>query len=161
MKRCLIFARHGLCFASVVKLRRGQIILVDDSKDDLLFTLEAFKDIPEKYSIVTFRSATDALKYIQENRNGIFIIVSDLNMPKMSGIELLASINSEHELKMHAIPFIFLSDSRNSVEIESAYALNAQGYFVKPNKISELTEIMMVIINYWSMTRIPRDTIYA
>jgi CheY-like chemotaxis protein len=145
----------------VVKLRRGQIILIDDSKDDLFFTLESFKDIPEKYSIITFRSAPDALKYIQDNRNKIFVIVCDLNMPKMSGIELLASINAEHELKMHAIPFIFLSDSRNSVEVESAYALNAQGYFVKPTKISELTEIMQVIISYWSMTRIPRDTIYS
>jgi CheY-like chemotaxis protein len=141
--------------------RRGQIILIDDSKDDLLFSLEAFKDIPETFGIQTFRDSTLALKFIQENRSKIFIIICDLNMPKMTGIELLASINAEHELKMHAIPFIFLSDSRNSVEIESAYALNAQGYFVKPNKISELTEIMTVIINYWSMTRIPRDTIYA
>ena len=84
-----------------------------------------------------------------------------MHMPKMTGIELLASINADHELKMHAIPFIFLSDSKNSAVIESAYALNAQGYFVKPNKISELTEIIKVIFNYWSMTRIPRDTIYA
>jgi CheY-like chemotaxis protein len=144
-----------------VKLRRGQIIIIDDSKDDLFFTLEAFKDVPEKYSIVTLRSAVEALKYIQDNRKKIFVIICDLNMPKMTGIELLASINADHELKMHAIPFIFLSDSRNTVEIESAYALNAQGYFVKPNKISELTDIMNVIVSYWSMTRIPRDTIYA
>jgi len=127
----------------------------------LLFTLEAFKDIPETFSIITFSDSTVALKHIQETRSKIFIIICDLNMPKMSGIELLASINSEHELKMHASPFIFLSSSRNSVEIESAYALNAQGYFVKPNKISELTDIMHAIVNYWSMARIPRDTIYA
>ena len=141
--------------------RRGQIILIDDSKDDLLFTLEAFKDVAEKFSIITFHKSPEALKYIQDTRSKIFIIICDLNMPKMSGIELLTSINAEHELKMHAIPFIFLSDSRNSVEIESAYALNAQGYFVKPNKISELTDIMNVIVNYWGMARIPRDTIYA
>ena len=135
--------------------------MIDDSKDDLLFMLEAFRDIPQTYSIVTFNKSTEALKHIQNNRNKVFIIICDLNMPKMTGIELLASINAEHELKMHAIPFIFLSDSRNAVEIESAYALNAQGYFVKPNKISELTDIMHTIISYWSKTKIPRDTIYA
>ncbi len=127
----------------------------------MLFTLEAFKDIPETFTIETFHDSTLALKYIQDTRSKIFIIICDLNMPKMTGIELLASINADHELKMHAIPFIFLSDSRNSAEIESAYALNAQGYFVKPNKLSELADIINIIVSYWSRTRIPRDTIYA
>jgi CheY-like chemotaxis protein len=145
-----------------VKVRkRGEIILIDDSKDDLLFTFEALKDIPQTFSIVTFHDSTVALKYIQDSRSKVFIIICDLNMPKMTGIELLASINADHELKMHAIPFIFLSDSRNSAEIESAYALNAQGYFVKPSKLSELSEIINIIVSYWSTTRIPRDTIYA
>src|SRR5215467_4406460 len=108
-------------------MRRGQIILIDDNEEDLSFSLEAFKEIPEKYSIVTFADSTSALRYIQENRGKIFIIISDLHMPRMTGIELLASINADHELKMHAIPFIFLSDAKNSAVIESAYALAAQG----------------------------------
>lgn len=148
-----------LCLA--VNMIRGQVILIDDNEDDLSFSLEAFKEIPENYSLVTFFDSSTALNYIQENRSKIFMIISDLNMPRMSGIELLASINADHELKMHAIPFIFLSDAKNSAIIESAYALNAQGYFVKPNKISELTDILNTITRYWSVAKIPRDTVYA
>jgi CheY-like chemotaxis protein len=155
-----------ICFCAqtgfyLYRMSRGQIILIDDNEEDLMFSLEAFKDITHSYSIITFRDSTSALKHIQETRNKIFIIICDMHMPKMTGIELLASINADHELKMHAIPFIFLSDSTNSAVIESAYAMAAQGYFLKPNKIPELTEIIKVILNYWSTARIPRDTIYA
>ena len=142
-------------------MHRGEIILIDDSDVDLSFCLEALNDFSHHYHPVTFQDSDAALEYIRENRTRIFVVVSDMNMPRMTGIELLSSINADHELKMHAIPFIFLSDSKNSAVIESAYAQAAQGYFVKPNKISEFTHIFKIIIEYWSSTKIPRDTVYA
>lgn len=77
-------------------------------------------------------------------------------MPKITGIELLKKINEDSNLRMQAIPFIFLSNSSSAKDVEKAYTLAAQGYFQKPMALDELTEIFNCIVNYWSKAQIPR-----
>jgi CheY-like chemotaxis protein len=75
----------------------------------------------------------------------------------LSGLELLEKINADYKLKMKAIPFIFLSNSNSAKDVEQAYALGAQGYYVKPLLLDELSEIFKGIVNYWKMAQIPQS----
>src|SRR5204863_6826074 len=107
-----------------VNVQDLEIIFIDDNRAELLLAEEAIKEI-EKFILKTFDDASLAYKYISENSKRIFLIISDINMPRLSGIELLGLINADYDLKMEAIPFIFLSNSGNTEDIEKAYALAA------------------------------------
>jgi CheY-like chemotaxis protein len=73
----------------------------------------------------------------------------------LSGPELLDRINQDHELKMAAIPFIFLSNSAQEKDILCCYELAPQGYFQKPFEPLQMTELFKRIINYWTAAFVP------
>jgi CheY-like chemotaxis protein len=137
-------------------MNRGNVLLIDDSISELRLYKEAFKDTGYPKELVTFSDAHLAYDYIVKNHEKIFLIICDVNMPGMTGPDLLKKINENHELKMQAIPFMFFSNSENEKDIEAAYSLSAQGYFHKPTGIEELTRLFQRIIDYWSSARIPR-----
>ncbi len=140
----------------------SQIILIDDNHTELRLAKEAFQQIPgNPYEVIFFDRSPEAFGYIKQNAADIFIVICDIKMPQMTGMEMLEQINADYELKMEAIPFIFLSNSENLKEIEHAYSLAAQGYFVKPLQLEKLAKLFRTLIDYWSMATIPRGAVYS
>jgi DNA-binding NarL/FixJ family response regulator len=70
-------------------------------------------------------------------------------MPVINGFELQKQIQANDKLKERCIPYLFFSTNANREAVSEAYALSAQGFFVKPNSVSHLHKKMRKILEYW------------
>lgn len=132
------------------------IIIIDDDPDDRDLLAEVFRDIGKSYQLQFFENGSDAFNYLMSIPGKPFVIICDINMPGLSGIELKRKIDSTDYVRMKAIPFIFLTtaDSPNIVEI--AYqSTNLQGYFKKQNSVEEIRKQVQCIMDYWTVALHP------
>ena len=126
------------------------VIVIDDDQDDLELIESTFVElnIPNKRIYLTSsQEAYDLLLTIQEQP---FLIISDVNLPGMSGPDLKKKINENPNLKKKAIPFIFLTTSSSRNSVDQAYSVEVQGYFVKPEKFEESKKMITLILDYWA-----------
>lgn len=70
-------------------------------------------------------------------------------MPKIDGFELRKKIQNNEKLKTKCIPYLFFTTGANRKTVYDAYAMSAQGFFIKPNSIAALEAIIRKIIDYW------------
>ena len=140
-----------------MNLKKAPILYIEDSKSDQkLFEMALFElDVPNE--VVIAEDGASALKYLRTTLLQTFLIISDINMPGMNGIEMKEEIEKDTELKKKSIPFIFMSSSGTAEEIEQAYLLGVQGYFVKPTSLEELIETLGMVINYWKTCKHPKN----
>ncbi|MEW6469889.1 MAG: response regulator [Bacteroidota bacterium] len=127
----------------------GKILLIDDEpfeKDILEFNLGK---LHWKTTLGYYAGAEEAFQYLKTTSDRIFLILCDINMPKMNGLEFKKAIDNDSDLRAKAIPFIFLSTSATRAEIAEAYEYRVQGYFQKPHDTHEMTETLDLIIRYW------------
>ncbi len=136
---------------------QGPIILVEDDVDDQELVKEILLsfDLPNK--ILIFNNGHDVLEYLRATTEQPFLILSDINLPKLNGLELRKEINSEQYLKEKCIPFVFLSTTANKNVVFEAYDLTVQGFFKKSNAYNEFKEMLDLIIKYWIVCRHPNN----
>jgi DNA-binding response OmpR family regulator len=84
-----------------------------------------------------------------------FLIISDINVPAMTGIQLKEKINENEYLRRKNIPFVFLTTASESNTIVKAYEILAQGYFIKPVNMGEVKEMIVKIVEYWKISSQP------
>jgi len=131
------------------------IIIIDDDNDDHEFIKEAFLENKVKNEIVFFTKAMDAFVYLKKEDVFPFMIISDINMPVLNGLELRDKIYEDPLLRIKCIPYIFLTTGRASNYVWEAYANNAQGYFIKPITVTEWKELVFKIVQYWDSSLKP------
>lgn len=127
---------------------RGPILLVEDDEVDQEIFSEALNQLDLRNRLVIKNNGEEALEYLV-NEETPFIIFSDINMPRMNGLELLRKIEENEQLKKKSIPFIFLSSSSSEEQIYQAYMLLCQGYFEKPSNYGGYRDIIRCAIEYW------------
>ncbi|MCE3260353.1 MAG: two-component system response regulator, partial [Bacteroidetes bacterium] len=114
------------------------VILVEDSSDDAMLVKRAFKSHHLRNKIIHLKNGQEAIDYIFNEQmfdGSIFsinpkVILLDLNMPKVSGIDVLKRLKSNEETR--TIPVVILTSSAEDPDIKSCYALGANSYIVKP-----------------------------
>src|SRR5205085_6786581 len=126
------------------------IVIIDDGPDDRELLGEIAIDLRRDHELRYFVDGVDALKYLETTDEQPFIILCDVNMPKMNGMELLKEIQRTPYLKQKSIPFIFLSTSGDIRFVTMAYELSAQGFFQKPSEIGELKSILRLTFDFWA-----------
>jgi CheY-like chemotaxis protein len=136
-------------------MNKRPIIVIDDDDEDLELILAAFSELNIENEIIVFNNGLKFLEYIKATESGTFFILCDINMSKLSGIELKKIIQDDEKLRIKCIPFIFLSTSGGSGSIMKAYSYNVQGYFVKPNTIENLKRMLQSMVTYWSESQHP------
>jgi CheY-like chemotaxis protein len=129
--------------------KTGPIIIVDDDIDDQELLRETFEELKVPNGLRFFNTSLEALNYLLTTIEKPFIIISDINLPAISGFDFLKKINDNHSLKTKCIPFIFLTTTSNSATIEQAYQLPAQGFFVKPLNGTQYKQTVNAIVEYW------------
>lgn len=129
--------------------KRGPIIIIEDDEDDQEILAEVFKELECKNQIIFFGDGEDALKYLTDTEVEPFIIFSDINMPKLNGMELRAKIHENESLRIKSIPYLFFSTVAEQQNVIDAYSKSVQGFFVKPKDYDEIRETMKTIMDYW------------
>ena len=135
------------------------ILLVEDDEVDVMNVQRAFKKnnitnplffASNGLEALSILRGSNAKKTIPQARR---IILLDLNMPKMNGIEFLRILRADEQLQ--SIPVIVLTTSNEDKDKVEAYKLNVAGYILKPVTFSSFVETVATMNKYWSLVEIP------
>jgi CheY-like chemotaxis protein len=133
------------------KSQRIHLLLVEDDDLDVMNVHRALAAAPEIASITVARDGVDALRMLRGNELPVerLVVVADLRMPRMSGLDLLKELRNDPRLKR--IPTVVLTTSDDPHDRDAAFCLGAAGYFVKPAAPGRFRQIMDAMRSYWSV----------
>ncbi len=137
--------------------KTNPILIVEDDIDDQEILKEVFKKLEITNELKFFNRCPDLLCYLRATTEKPLIILTDVNLPVMSGIEMRAEIFKDEFLRRKSIPFVFLTTSNNRQAIEKAYEMEVQGYFVKEDNVAAIERMIKQIIDYWKTCRHPNN----
>src|SRR5688572_30681334 len=137
--------------------KNGEIIVIEDDKDDQVLFAEILEKIKISNKVLFFNNGEDALEYLQQPNIEPFLILSDINLPRLNGFELRERVFTNKELSKKCIPYIFFTTSVSRESVINAYAFSAQGFFIKAVSFKVLQEDIKVIIDYWQKCYSPSD----
>jgi len=129
--------------------KTGPIIVIEDDIDDQEILVEIFNDLGYVNKIIYFSDGNDALDFLNKSDVLPFLILSDINMPRINGFELRNKIFTNEQLQTKCIPYLFFSTSATKKAVIDAYALSVQGFFIKPVSVKELENTIRKIVEYW------------
>lgn len=104
-----------------------------------------------------FPNGQEALNYLLTTGDQPFLILCDINMPLMNGIELRKQMNEDEYLKKKSIPFVFLTTAANSEIVQTAYDETVQGFYKKATTYEGVKEQIGLIISYWKSCLHPNN----
>ncbi|KIC17118.1 MULTISPECIES: response regulator [unclassified Leisingera] len=133
------------------------IILVEDDDGDAKALRRAFEQARIANPVTRFADGVEALAFLRGEMSQVppphFVVLSDINMPRKNGIELLREIRADPVL--HNILFIVLTTSDDDRDISEAYANNVAGYILKSKAGDMFTDLMATLDNYWRIVELP------
>ena len=127
----------------------GPIIVIEDDMDDQEILHEIFQNLGYTNKISYFIDGNEALDYLNQTDVQPFLILSDINMPKLNGFELRNKVFNNIQLQEKCIPYLFFTTGANKKAVSEAYAISVQGFFLKPSTIPLFQETVRKIIEYW------------
>ncbi len=136
--------------------KSGPIIVIEDDADDRDFLKEIFENLNYVNEIIYFEDGQSALDHLMIEPFEPFLIISDINMPKLNGIELKEKIQNNENLRLKCIPYLLFTTSANQQHVIDAYSKSVQGFFVKPNNMEKLSDIIKKIVEYWQECESPK-----
>lgn len=137
--------------------KNGPIIIIEDDPDDQEILEEVFKKLNYVNELKFFFDGEEALTFIKSSNVIPFLILSDINMPKLSGLELKRKIHTDEELQIRCIPYLFFTTSADKKSVIDAYGMSAQGFFIKENNEKDLEKTISTIIEYWKRCHSPNQ----
>jgi CheY-like chemotaxis protein len=141
-------------------MKELQILLVEDNEGDILLTLEAFKELKVSNTVAVVRDGAEAIEFLK--KEGQFIncvmpnlILLDINMPRLNGIEVLDFIKKDEKLKK--IPVVMLTTSSSDADIAACYERSANCFITKPMDFEKFLDIVQSIESFWfNVAQLPR-----
>ncbi len=134
----------------------GKILLVEDDSKDVELTLMALEKHKLSNKIVVTRDGVEAIDYLFkrgkfENTSSELpiVILLDLKMPRMNGLEVIRILKSDE--RMQVIPIVVLTSSREDLDLKECYRLGVNAYVVKPVRFSEFVEAVENIGVFWAL----------
>lgn len=137
--------------------KRGPIIVIEDDIDDQEILLSIFHKLDYKNEIIFYKDGNEALEYLNRTDVQPFLILSDINMPKIDGFQLRSKVFTNEQLQTKCIPYLFFTTSATKKAVIDAYALSVQGFFLKPNSVEDLERTIRKIVEYWQECIAPSE----
>ncbi|GEO10747.1 response regulator [Segetibacter aerophilus] len=135
--------------------KSGPIIIIEDDIDDQELLGEVFKELNYNNEVIFFGDGEEALRYLINSEVQPFLVLSDINMPKLNGVELREKVINNEELRMKSIPYLFFTTNAEQKHVVEAYSRSIQGFFVKPNSYEKLKKMIVKIVEYWQECHSP------
>ena len=133
-------------------LKTRPLLLIEDDKVDAMTVKRAMEEIGVIESFVHLSNGEEALDYLQSEVNEKpCLILLDLNMPRMNGIEFLEKARVDPAIRN--IPVVVLTTSREDCDIVKTFKESVAGYLVKPVDYDQFVEQMRVISECWALSR--------
>ena len=130
------------------------ILLLEDDTVDAMTVKRALKDLKVINQLVHTGNGEEAIVYLKDENNiKPCVILLDLNMPKMNGIEFLKVIKADENLKR--IPAVVLTTSKDDQDRIQSYQLSVAGFIVKPVDYIKFVEAMKIVDLYWTLSELP------
>jgi chemotaxis family two-component system response regulator Rcp1 len=129
-----------------------EILLVEDNPGDTRLTIEALKESKINNTLNTVEDGTEALKYLRregeyKGANRPDLILLDLDLPNMSGRELLEIVKTDKTLRH--IPIVILTISESDKDVLQSYDMQANAYVRKPIDLDQFVRVVQSIENFW------------
>lgn len=137
--------------------RNGPVIIIEDDKDDEMILREVFAKLGYSNEPIFFSDGQAALDYLNSTNVVPFLILSDINLPKLDGFELRNKVKMDAKLQLKCIPYLFFTTASTQKAVIDAYSLSVQGFFVKQNSTRELEKTIAVIMDYWKRCASPNN----
>ncbi|MGI6486947.1 MAG: response regulator [Syntrophomonadaceae bacterium] len=130
------------------------VLLVEDDRVDALTVKRALKELKVTNELIIRENGEEALEYLRNPQNQMpAIILLDINMPRMNGIEFLQAAKSDDNIKK--IPVIVLTTSNEETDKIQSFNLGVAGYMVKPVDYQKFVDVVRVIDLYWTLSELP------
>ena len=130
------------------------ILLVEDDNVDAMTVRRALKDLNVPNGIIHQLDGEDALEYLRSSDNKRpCVILLDLNMPRMNGIDFLKIIKNDDELKK--IPVIVMTTSKDERDKMESFEFSVAGYIIKSADYKKFAESLKILNLYWTLSELP------
>jgi CheY-like chemotaxis protein len=130
------------------------ILLIEDDSVDAMTVKRAMRDLHVTNDLVHAVNGEDAIKYLTDpEKEKPFVIILDLNMPKMNGVEFLKIVKSKLNLK--TIPVIVFTTSKEKQDVLESFQLGAAGYMTKPVDYAKFVDVISTVMLYWNASELP------
>jgi CheY-like chemotaxis protein len=137
------------------EIKTLNILLVEDDEVDVMNVERAFKKNNILNPLWVAGNGVDALRMLRANEipKDHRLVLLDLNMPKMNGIEFLKEVRADDQLKNLAV--VVLTTSRDERDRVEAYNFHVAGYLVKPVGFTDFVDLMATLNKYWTLVELP------
>jgi len=133
------------------------VLLVEDDVVDMMTVRRAFEELNLSNPLVHVSDGEQALEYLNDSRQAKpCVILLDLNMPRMNGVEFMRIAKADPVLRK--IPIVVLTTSKDDRDIVDSYKLSAAGYIVKPVDYQSFVEAIRTIDIYWTISELPIES---
>jgi two-component SAPR family response regulator len=129
--------------------KSGPVIIIEDDLDDQEILTEVFKELNCPNEIIFFGDGEAALDFLVNTAIEPFIIFSDINLPKLNGVELREKVHNNEDLRLKSIPYLFFTTTAEQKHVIDAYSKSIQGFFIKPHSYDKLKTTIQRILEYW------------
>jgi len=132
------------------------VLLVEDDAIDAMTVRRAFRDLKLGNPLAHAADGEEALAYLRDEENAKpCVILLDLNMPRMNGVEFMQVAKADPVLRR--IPVVVLTTSGDDRDIVASYKLSVAGYIVKPVDYKKFVEAIRMIDMYWTISELPQE----
>jgi CheY-like chemotaxis protein len=128
--------------------KKLKVLLIEDDMIEVMKFNRTLSKLDIHHNIVEAKNGEDALKILQDKDRLPDIILLDLNMPKINGIEFLTILKNDKDLKY--IPTVILTTSNNRKDLLECYKIGIAGYVIKPLKFDDYVQLIKRVLDYWS-----------
>ncbi|WP_394972409.1 response regulator [uncultured Croceitalea sp.] len=130
------------------------ILFIEDDKIETMKLMRTVSKMGTKHNIIEAKNGEEALKVLNSGNELPDLILLDLHMPKMSGIEFLRALKSDDIMKY--LPTIILTTSENRADLLECYKIGISGYVLKPLKYEDYEYKLKKVFDYWEVNELVR-----
>ncbi|EAR11965.1 two-component response regulator [Polaribacter irgensii 23-P] len=128
------------------------VLLIEDNLIEIMKMERTILSLGLEHTVNVANNGEEALEILEDALRWPDLILLDLNMPRISGLEFLSILKNNEQLKH--IPTVILTTSDNQKDIEECYRIGVSGYIVKPLKYNDYIDKIQNVLSYWSINEI-------